>query len=159
MGYVIAAAILALIIIGFTRRTVVVLAGLVALGFLSVAIYLASDARRQRQAADLDAAVLATVVHGEGCTVDMPIRLSMRNTTDRVLERVTFDMAGYREGHSIPLYRTRDYLSDRILAPQEEWSECYPLPAAIRGTDTSGLVENPPETLRWSIENLDGTFG
>lgn len=158
MTYVLAAAILALVIIGFTRRTVVVLAGLVALVFLSVAAYLASDARRQRQAEALDAAILVSVLHDAGCAEVLPLRLSMKNTSDRIVERVTFDMAGYRKGHSIPLYRTRGYLSDRILAPQEEWSDCYPLPTAIRGTDTSGLAENPPSTLRWSIENVDGTF-
>ncbi|WP_128255468.1 hypothetical protein [Falsirhodobacter deserti] len=158
MGFIVAAAIIVLLVIGFTRRTIVVMAVLVALFFVSVGIYLAYDAQRQRQAARLDAALVARVAFDPTCAEGRPIRMALHNTADRTLRLARFDISAYRAGHSIPLYRTRGYVAARILPPGRDWQECRPLPQAIRGTDTSALVENPPETLRWEVENLNGTF-
>lgn len=158
MAYIVAAAILALLVIGFTRRTVVVLAALVAAGFLSVGIYLAQDAARKRAAAARNDALVMTAGIDASCRADMPLRISLQNTSDRQLDAVSFDISGYRDGHSIPLYRTRGYLSDRILPPGAAWSDCHPLPQPIRGTDTRALETTPPSTLRWTAENLSGRF-
>lgn len=158
MAYIIAAAILALLVIGFTRRTIVLLAVLVTLAFASVGLYLLQDTLRQREVAARNAALLTSVEIDPACGAETPLRITLRNTAALRLDAVTFDIAGYREGHSIPLYRTRGYLSDRILDPGEVWSGCHPLPEPIRGTDTSALATHPPETLRWSAENVAGRF-
>ncbi|WP_435169271.1 hypothetical protein [Falsirhodobacter sp. 1013] len=158
MGYIVAAAIIALLVIGFTRKTVLVMAVLVAMVFASVGIYLAVDARRQHRAEQLLDGLVMTVAYDPSCGAAKPVRITLHNQTGRTVEAVTFDVAAYREGHSIPLYRTRGYLSDRILDPEGRWEECWPMPDAIRGTDTSGFTLNPPETLRWEIENRAGRF-
>ncbi|MDB6452987.1 hypothetical protein [Falsirhodobacter sp. 20TX0035] len=158
MGYIVAAAILALLVIGFTRKTVLVMAVLVALVFASVGIYLALESRREHRIERLMDGLVMTVAYDPSCDLGKPVRIALRNDTGRRVEAVTFDIAAYRAGHSIPLYRTRGYVSDRILDPDGGWEECWPMPDAIRGTDTSGFAENPPETLRWEVENRTGTF-
>ncbi|MCJ8139267.1 hypothetical protein [Falsirhodobacter halotolerans] len=159
MGYIVAAAILALLVIGFTRRTVAVMAGLVALMFASVAIYLAHQRAAQRDVADRNARLVTEVVFDTTCPPLTPLRLILDNTSGLRLDAVTFDLAGYREGYSVPLYRSRDVFSDRIVPAGAVWADCHPLPEAIRGTDVTPLAENPPETLVWTVQNLRGTFG
>lgn len=158
MAYIIAAGIMAILIVGFTRKTILVLALMIGLFFVSVAIYLSMEAQRDRHVRALNDALVLSIRFDRSCSPGKPIRISLHNTSARVLEAVTFDVAGYRAGHSVPLYRTRGYFSDRILPAGERWEECLQMPSAIRGTDVSPLVEHPPETLRWDIENKVGQF-
>lgn len=158
MAWLLAAIILALLVIGFTRRTLWVLALLVALVFASVGVYLAWDRSQQRQREALDAALVMTVAH-DGCAPDLPLHVTLHNTSDREMQAVTFDLAGLREGHSIPLYRTRGYVADKILPPGGAWDECFPLPEPVRGTDTRALDTTPPATLRWEVSAIRGRFG
>lgn len=159
MAYIIAAAILALLVIGFTRRTVVVMAALVALMFASVAVYLAWQRAERQDVQQMNARIQTTVAFDRTCPPMTPLRLTVENTTDRQVDAVTYDLTGYREGFSVPLYRSRDVFSDRILGAGARHDDCHPLPEAIRGTDTAPLADNPPETLIWSVENLRATFG
>lgn len=159
MGYIVAAAILALLVIGFTRRTVVVMAGLVALMFASVAIWLTIQRAERRDMQAMNDRVVTEMLFDRTCPPLSPLRLRIDNTTDRQLDAITYDIAGYREGYSIPLYRSRDVTSDRIILAGQGRSDCHPLPDTIRGTDPAPVADNPPETLNWTVENLRATFG
>ena len=89
----------------------------------------------------------------KSCTVDFPISISITNTYSRTLQKVSFELAGYREGYSSPIYRSLTYKSDRIIRPGETYVACWAVPNLEYGAQ-----KHPPEGLIWRPSYSHGDF-
>ena len=82
------------------------------------------------------------------CPKETPLSVTIRNTSDKTLERVLFsvhaDMPGYSS--TITPYTYKQYRSDKILEQGESHSTCYPEPLM---TPTAARTFSP-ENLEWS---------
>ncbi len=80
-----------------------------------------------------------------GCPAARPMSVTIRNTSPLPLERVTFSIHARKPGYSsvVTPYTYKQYESDKIIAPGESFSTCYPKPLMDRdakaGTDEASL--------------------
>ena len=86
------------------------------------------------------------------CSGERPLRVSIYNGADAVLERVQFSIHAKRPGFStvITPYTYKQNVSDRILEPGERFEGCYPLPPLSRdgAGDSLDLLEWEGEVNR-----------
>ncbi len=67
------------------------------------------------------------------CSAEFPIFVEIRNGYTETIESLTFELGGYREGHSSTIYKGLSYTSDRILAPGETYTACWTQPSLDYG--------------------------
>lgn len=83
-----------------------------------------------------------------GCPKVSPLAVTIRNASDKTLERVLFslhaDMPGYSS--TITPYTYKQYRSDKILEQGESYAACYPEP--LMSPTAARTVS--PENLKWS---------
>jgi hypothetical protein len=87
------------------------------------------------------------------CSTEFPIFISIRNGYTETIQALTFDLEGYREGFSSPIYRGVAYKSDRIIAPGETHTACWTQPPLDYGAQ-----EIPPAGLIWRASYSYATF-
>jgi len=88
------------------------------------------------------------------CSTDAPLRVQLRNNTDKSLKDLQWRIAAYRPGENINLVETlfteARYSSSSPLVPAAEWLTCLPLPSLRAGYRAS--------TLEFRIERRQGHF-
>ena len=102
-----------------------------------------------RQEERKDAIVLGAVYAPDQCPGERPIRVSIYNGADAVVERVLFSIHARRPGFStvITPYTYKQNVSDKILEPGERFEGCYPLPSFSRDG-----ADEPFALLEWEGE-------
>lgn len=112
----------------------------------------------QKQAADYrhrtESITLKATYDPGGCSTEFPILVEIHNSYTDTLQELTFELDGYLEGHSSPIYQGSAYKSDRILAPGQTYSACWSRPSLYYGA-----TETPPGGLIWRASYSYGTFG
>jgi len=96
----------------------------------------------------------------ETCGEKFPLVIDLRKESDKTITKTEFDVEGFREGHSEPLYETGypHYTTDRILAPGESVGLCWSIPKKAYGI-TENLIERyPPNAINWKVTNIRPTF-
>lgn len=88
------------------------------------------------------------------CSTEFPLLVEIRNGYTDTLQSLTFEINGYREGYSSPVYRGYSYKSDRIIAPGETYVACWTQP----GLDY-GARATPPQSLNWRATYSYASFG
>jgi hypothetical protein len=92
-----------------------------------------------RQQAAEDQVMLVFRYDPGGCPADRPISATIRNTSNRTVSSVFFDLVLRRRGFSGDSGRLSSVRSDKILAPGEEFSSCYPMPSMRETFDPAEL--------------------
>ncbi len=90
-----------------------VLAGAGLFGFL----YLQDQQRAEEYRKREESITLSATYDAAGCSAEYPILITIRNNYTQTIESLTFELGGYREGYSSPVYQGHSYESDRIMAP------------------------------------------
>lgn len=93
--------------------------------------------------------VVITVRHdGEGCPAKRPLRVHIRNASEATLEKAHYSIHARVPGYSsvVTPYTYKQYASEKILQPGEEFSVCEETPRLTR----TAAESYPPESLEWS---------
>lgn len=82
------------------------------------------------------------------CAQGRPLRVTCTNETASELEKLIFSIHARIPGYSsvITPYTYRQYESEKIIAPGDSYSDCYPLPLLSR----TPAADIPLENLEWS---------
>lgn len=99
-----------------------------------------AEERRQRE----ESITLSAAYGAGGCAGEFPILINIRNNYTQTIESLTFELGGYREGYSSPVYEGSSYTSDRIIAPGQTYTACWTQPPLDYGAQ-----EVPPAGLTW----------
>lgn len=119
-------------------------------GWLYIQDQQLAEERRQRE----ESITLSAAYDIAGCSAEFPILISIRNGYTQTIESLTFELGGYREGYSSPVYEGSSYKSDRIIAPGETYTACWTQPSLDYGAQ-----ETPPAGLTWRASYSYATFG
>lgn len=86
----------------------------------------------------------------ELCPHDRPLQVSFANTAATPLEKLLFSIHARIPGYSsiVTPYTYRQYESEKILAPGESFSTCYPIPLLSR----TPAAQSSPAELEWSAK-------
>ncbi|MDD2223343.1 MAG: multidrug transporter [Pseudomonas sp.] len=139
------------LLLRYPQRTLIIGVPLLAvLG--SIAGWLILDQHNNQRLLDrLEMQVLYTPTQ---CPTNAPLRVQLRNNTDKSLKDLQWRIAAYRPGESINLVETlfteAHYSSASPLAPDSQWHTCLPLPSLRAGYRAS--------TLEFRIERRQGHF-
>ena len=157
MAWVVGIGIFLFLLFAFPRSmgALIVLCGLAIGGFLLWQKLEIDNRARER------AAISITVSYDlERCSSDFPLFIEIVNGSDRTLEAVSFGIEGRRTGYSEPLYDSGylGYSSDRIIASNDGWANCWTLPRQAYGASDQIIALNPPDTLTWSAKNPSPRF-
>jgi hypothetical protein len=87
------------------------------------------------------------------CSAEYPLLIGFVNRTDRSITKMSFEVSGFREGYSDPVYKTpyASYSSDFIIKPGEGSGFCWRVPDKAYGVADATLERHPPETLTWMV--------
>lgn len=88
------------------------------------------------------------------CAAEFPILIGFRNGYTQTIQSLNFDLAGYREGFSSPVYVGRYLRSDRIIRPGETYEICWSVPSLEYGAQAE-----PPQDLNWRVTYSYAAFG
>ena len=88
------------------------------------------------------------------CSAEFPILIGIRNGYTETIQSLNFELGGYREGFSSPVYLGRSLQSDRIIRPGETYEVCWSVPSLDYGA-TAG----PPQALNWRATYSYAAFG
>lgn len=140
----------------FPRQMLIVTGAVVLIGgaiFGGVTFYenqRAEDAKRLRES------VVITASFDAGrCGAEYPLVVSFENRNTETLLSVSFRLAGYRDGHSNPVYESLSIDADRIIGPGETHKACWSVPAAAYDAGTPP----PPQDVTWRATVSYPTFG
>ena len=157
MAWVVGIGIFVILLMMYTRKMVILIAVVVATSVVVVGGWYGLQSYKAWQAQRLWAKVNMEVFHAESsCSVEKPLLVWITNKTGRQIDRVTFTLAGYREGYSLPLYRGSGYSSDYIMADGKGTELCWNLPPFV-GEHPAIRYQHPPSGLRWKVEGVSGT--
>lgn len=110
-----------------------------------------TETRKQRQAS----VVMSPTFDLGRCSSEFPILIAFKNGSSENLLSVNFELSGYQDGFSTPIYKTGpSYSSDRILAPGQSYEACWSVPSL-----TYGQRSMPPENLSWRATYSYASFG
>ena len=87
------------------------------------------------------------------CSIETPILIQVQNGYTKTIQDLTFDLGGYREGHSSAVYFGSFLRSDRIILPGQSYESCWPVPALDHGARA-----RPPHVLDWRASYSYATF-
>lgn len=141
MWWIILALVLGLILYFWPKGVWVVLGATVLIGG-SVLFW------NSHKEAERATAVFTVTYAPDICPDGRPMQVSLRNTSDKTMERALFTIHATMPGYSsvITPYTYRQNSSDKILAPGEAYSACYPVPVLTRTkADAISL-----DSLEWS---------
>lgn len=119
-------------------------------GWLYIQDQQKAEERRQKE----ESITLSAAYDVGGCSAEFPILISIRNGYTQTIESLTFELGGYREGYSSPIYEGSSYKSDRIIAPGETYTACWTQPGLYYSAQ-----EIPPAGLTWRASYSYATFG
>lgn len=81
------------------------------------------------------------------CGRDYPLRVSIVNLSDKVVERAQWQFVARLSGHSSNLVQRESFIhSDRILRPGESAVLCFSLPSL-------GAYDSAPARLDWAVKD------
>lgn len=67
------------------------------------------------------------------CGVGYPLSISITNSSNKTISKVTWNIDAYQSGYSTNLASyNNDYLCDKILKPGERWTLCYTVPSSLK---------------------------
>jgi hypothetical protein len=128
----------------------ILLAGVGLFGFLHLQDRQRAEEYRKRE----ESIALSAAYGAGGCSAEYPILITIRNGYTQTIESLTFELGGYREGYSSPLYQGLSYKSDRIIAPGDTYAACWTQPSLYYGAQ-----EVPPAGLTWRASYSYAAFG
>ena len=123
---------------------VLVLFALVCAGVWYFAFKVPADQRERQEA--LDSVAVAQVRLGVRYDRDScpdkgyPLRVEVRNGSDRSLGSVHWTMEATEPGHSTDLGESSDFSMDVILTPGTRWIACYGLPGPVARRRDAGRL-------------------
>ena len=141
------AIIIGIILLIVFPKQVGILIGAVVAGIAGIYLYIqAEEDRKQKQR---DAVVISVAYDTKACSEEYPLHVSVRNGSKKVVNKVSWSIGAYRQGHSNNVvdygysseYST-PYSSDKILNPRQGFGLCYKTPS-IKGS-------HQPQSLNWS---------
>lgn len=101
--------------------------------------------RAQERKEQRDSVYISALFDQERCSAEYPIVISIRNTNEETLLSLNFDLSGFREGYSSPVFKTLgQYKSDKILRTGEQHDSCWPVPPLSYSAQAA-----PPQILNW----------
>lgn len=92
-----------------------------------------------------------TVVYApDQCPKQKPMQVTLKNGSERTLERALFTIRASLPGFSseVTPYTYQQNAMDKILAPGEEYTDCYPVPVLTRSVRESTSLD----ALQWNAE-------
>ena len=110
-----------------------------------------------RQQGALRAGVVVEAAYAPAlCPRERPLKVSISNRSEAVLERVAFTLQAAMPGYStvITPYTYRQNTSEKILRPGESYADCYSLPLLT----SDPTAEYSLDALEWSVEVHRTTF-
>ncbi len=128
----------------------ILLAGVGLLSFLHLQDQQRAEEHRKRE----ESITLSAAYGAGGCSEEYPILITIRNGYTQTIKSLTFELGGYREGYSSPVYQGLSYTSDRIMAPGDTYAACWTQPSIHYGAQ-----EAPPEGLTWRASYSYAAFG
>jgi hypothetical protein len=142
-----------LLLFAFPRQMgAVILFLVVGAGVLFGFIYNAEQQRAEEHRKKIES-ITISAAYDPGCEAAFPILISIRNGYTQTIQTLTFELGGYREGYSSPVYRGLSYKSDRIITPGQTYTACWTQP----GLDY-GAQEAPAASLTWRASYSYATF-
>lgn len=121
---------------------------------LFFAIQNAEQRRADEQRKKVEAIGLTATFDSTRCSAEFPILIGIRNGYTQTIQSLNFELAGYREGFSSPVYLGRSLRSDRIIRPGETYEACWSVPSLDYGA-TAG----PPQAMNWRASYSYAAFG
>lgn len=116
--------------------------------------YLEDQRRAEEYRERQESIVLAASFDVAKCSAEFPVLVEIRNGYTETVQSLTFELSGYREGYSSPVYRGLSYKSDRIIAPGETYVACWTQPDLDYGAQAA-----PPQSLTWRATYSYASFG
>jgi hypothetical protein len=117
-------------------------------------IYLENQRQTEERRKKEESISLSAAFDITGCSTEFPILVTIRNGYTETIQTLTFELGGFREGYSSPVYQGLSYRSDRIIAPGDAYTACWTLPSLHYGAQ-----EAPPDSLNWRASYSYATFG
>ena len=127
-----------------------VLGGAGLFGFL----YLQDQHRAEEYRQKEESITFSAAFDVAGCSTEFPIFITIRNDYTETIQSLTFEVGGYREGYSSPVFQGLSYNSDRIMAPGDTYTACWTQPGLYYGAQ-----EVQPASLTWRASYSYATFG
>lgn len=128
-------------------------------GVVVVAVLLTAAViyEEKRSQSVLDQIVMEVTYSPEQCPSGTPLRVTFNNNGTGELEKLLFSIHARIPGYSsiVTPYTYRQYESEKIIAPGDNYSSCYPVPLLSR----TPAAELPLESLEWSAEPDRAWFG
>lgn len=124
-------------------------------GGLFALIHNAEQRRAEERREQLASVPVSAIFDATRCSPEFPILLTIRNNNRQTLLALSFDLIGFREGFSSPVYRTlTTHKSDRIIAPNMIYESCWAVPRLEHGANDAH-----PASLSWRVYVAYPTFG
>jgi hypothetical protein len=117
-------------------------------------IYSADQRRADEDRRRRETIFLSAEFNVARCTAEFPILVTIRNGYTQTIRTLNFNLFGFREGFSTPVYRGSSYSSDRIIRPGGSYEACWSLPYL-----QSGAQNVQPAGLLWRASYSYATFG
>lgn len=127
-----------------------VLAGAGLFGFITLQEQQRAEERRKKE----ESIGLSASFDMVRCSAEFPILIGIRNGYTETIQSLNFELGGYREGFSSPVYIGRSQRSDRIIAPGETYEGCWSVPSLDYGAQAG-----PPQAMNWRASYSYATFG
>ena len=134
---------------------VVGLAAILGGGFWAYLTY--DQWQRDRLAAQIETIIRFDV---KMCSAEYPLFVGFVNHSASTVEKVSFQVSGYRDGYSDPLYRTpyASYTTDYIMPSEKGGGSCWRVPEKAYGIADATLEQHPPDGLVWRVTQVLPTF-
>jgi len=135
--------------------------GITVLLALGIGAYLFVENENSKKSAKKRASVKLEANYDiKNCDSDYPIFIKISNTSGSTVKSVSFTLAGYRQGHSSPVYESgySDYTSDRIIENGKGWGNCWRVPKLDYGVPEGFSTQFPAQTMIWKAESIYPTF-
>lgn len=145
------------LLFAFPRQMLLLIAGLTVLGLGTWAyLYYQEQSRKS-----LEEKVHVLVVYdADRCNEEFPLLVTIRNTSKETVESTSFDLSGFRSGHSAPVYQRGylDYKTDKIIPPGKGYSGCWRVPDPAYSVSQQTIAATPPEAAVWKVTRTNPRF-
>jgi hypothetical protein len=155
MEWVVGIGIALFLFISFPRPMIIITGLVILIGGAGFGWMVMEDNRRIEEARQLrESVVLSASFDPVRCSPEFPIIVRFENKNPETLLAVSFDLAGFPEGYSEPVYRSFSAKSDRIIPPYESYEACWSVPGVYGISNPP-----PPESMTWRATVSYPTFG
>ncbi len=119
--------------------------------------YYLGDKRRGSKIAGIDITVNYNIPK---CSKDYPLEIRIKNNSGSTINKIRFNLAGYREGFSEPIYGTGydKYETDKIIPIGKTLWMCWKIPKLSYGKSEAGNTAYPPKSMIWKASDFYPDF-